>query len=190
MSRVVRSAVFLDRDGVLNVYLPGDYVKRPDELTLLPEAAGGVRALNALGLPLFVVSNQQGVAKGLMSAGDLDRVDTALHAALQAQGAHIEKSYYCPHGVAQACPCRKPKAGLLLRAAEENDLDLAHSFFIGDTETDAQAARSAGVQHFVLVLSGKHNAREVAHDLALFPVPPDFVAPDLAAAAAWIATQV
>lgn len=190
MSAGRRRAVFLDRDGVLNVYLPGDYVKRPEELVLLGEAAAGVRALNALGLPVFVISNQQGVAKGLMSAADLDRVDAALHAALAAAGARVERSYYCPHGASEACACRKPLPGLLLQAAADHDLDLAGSFFVGDTETDAQASRAAGVGHFVLVLSGKHRGEEVARDLALFPTPPDFVAPDLPVAAQWIATRL
>lgn len=186
---MTRPAVFLDRDGVLNVYLPGDYVKSPEELTLLPGAAAAVRALNTLGLPLFVISNQQGVAKGLMSPDDLRRVDDALHAALAAAGGRIERSYYCPHAAAESCACRKPKAGLLLQAAQENGIDLARSFFVGDTETDAQAARAAGVGHFVLVLTGKHAAGEAARDPRLFPHPPDFVAPDLAAAAAWIAAR-
>lgn len=186
MSRGTRAAVFLDRDGVLNVYLPGDYVKRPDELRLLPGAAAAVRALNEAGLPVFVISNQQGVAKGLMSPDDLDRVDAALHARLAAEGGQIEKSYYCPHGVAEACSCRKPQAGLILQAAEEHRIDIARSFFVGDTETDAQAARAAGVGRFVLALSGKHRDEAVTHDRARFPTPPDFVAPDLAAAARWI----
>ncbi len=185
-----RRAVFLDRDGVLNVYLPGDYVKRPDELRLLPDAAAGVRALNALDMPIFVISNQQGVAKGRMSRDDLNRVDAALYEALHAAGGRIEKSYYCPHGSAENCACRKPKAGLLLQAAEENGLDLARSFFVGDTETDAQAARAAGVGRFVLALTGKHPDEAVVRDPALFPTPPDFVAANLSAAADWITAQV
>ena len=189
MSRSSRPAVFLDRDGVLNVYLPEAYVRSPRDLRLLPGAAEGVRRLNAAGLPVFVISNQQGVAKGLMSAEDLGQVDTALHAALAAAGARIERSYYCPHGAAENCACRKPRAGLLLQAAEENGIDLAASFFVGDTETDAQAARAAGVGHFVLALSGKHPEATAADDPARFPVPPDFVAPDLAVAAEWIVSR-
>nr|CAA9236290.1 hypothetical protein AVDCRST_MAG63-1207 [uncultured Armatimonadetes bacterium] len=185
-----RSAVFLDRDGVLNVYLPGDYVKRPDELRLIPGAARGVRALNEAGLPAFVISNQQGVAKGLMTGDDLVRVDAALHDALGRLGARVERSYYCPHAAADACACRKPKAGLILQAAEEHDLDLAGSFFVGDTETDQEAARAAGVGTFVLVLTGKHPHAAASDDRALFATPPDHVSPDLAAAAAWIAARV
>jgi D-glycero-D-manno-heptose 1,7-bisphosphate phosphatase len=180
-----RPAVFLDRDGVLNVYLPGAYVRTPDELQLLPGAADAVRRFNEAGFPVFVISNQQGVAKGLMSAEDLSSVDTRLHDSVRAAGGQIKRSYYCPHASAEACDCRKPKAGLLLRAAAENDLDLAASVFIGDTETDAAAARTAGVGTFILVLTGKHLDAAVADDAVSFPLPPDFVASDLSTAADW-----
>ena len=186
-----RRAVFLDRDGVLNVYLPGDYVKTPDDLILLPGAGRAVRALNDSGFAVFVISNQQGVAKGLMTSDDLRRVDDSLREKLrqESSGAVIAASYYCPHAAADACACRKPQAGLILQAAEEHGIDLAASFFVGDTDTDARAARSAGVGAFVLVLTGKYRDAAIAGDGALFPTPPDFVAPDLSAAAEWIVAR-
>lgn len=187
MPEELRPAVFLDRDGVLNAYLPEDYVKTPDELRLLPGAGGAVARLNALGLPVYVISNQQGVAKGLMSSDDLARVDVALHEGVRAAGGHIERSYYCTHHKDDACACRKPLPGLLRRAAEENGLDLSASFFVGDTPSDAKAARAAGVRSFVLVLSGQTKSAEAASDPALFPTPPDHVAADLPAAVLWIA---
>jgi D-glycero-D-manno-heptose 1,7-bisphosphate phosphatase len=180
-----RPAVFLDRDGVLNVYLPGAYVRTPDELRLLSGAADAVRRFNDAGFPVYIISNQQGVAKGLMSAEDLSTVDATLHESVRAAGGQIERSYYCPHASAEDCDCRKPKAGLLLRAATENDIDLAASVFIGDTETDAAAARAAGVGTFILVLTGKHPDASIADDRTRFPIPPDYVASDLAAAADW-----
>jgi D-glycero-D-manno-heptose 1,7-bisphosphate phosphatase len=184
---MARPAAFLDRDGVLNAYLPGDYVKTPEELTLLPGAADAVKRLNDLGYPVFVISNQQGVAKALMTDVDLARVNAKLNAAVRGAGGEIEHTYYCTHHKDDACACRKPNAGMLLCAAEENDLDLPASIFIGDTETDAQAARAAGVGTFVLVLSGKFAGRpEAAQDTSRFPTPPDFVAPDLAEAVTWI----
>lgn len=187
-----RPAVFLDRDGVLNVLLRGDYVKRPDELALVPGAGAGVQRLNALGLPVFVISNQQGVAKGLMSPADLQGVDAVLRERLVAEmpGARLDASYYCPHGAADECDCRKPRPGLLLRAAREHDLDLARSFFVGDAPTDALAARAAGVGHFILVLSGTFTDPDEAAQSGRFPVAPDFVAPDLPAAARFIAEAI
>ena len=174
-----RRAVFLDRDGVLNVYLPGDYVKTPEELILLPGVAEAIRLLNAAYLPVYIISNQQGVAKGLMTPADLDAVDAALHERLAAENAFITRSYYCPHPSSAGCDCRKPRPGLILRAAADHNLDLAASVFIGDTETDAQSARAAGVGHFILVLTGKHPDAAIAADPNAFPVPPDYVAPDL-----------
>ena len=175
-----RPAIFLDRDGVLNVYLPGDYVKSPGELTLLPGAAQAVRAINHTGVPVFIISNQQGVAKGLMTLEDLHHVDEALKINLaESAGAHVEQSYYCPHAKSANCDCRKPQAGMILQAAREHGIALLASVFIGDTETDAQAARAAGVGAFVLVLTGKYK------NAADFPEPVDFVAADLGEAVTW-----
>ena len=171
-------AIFLDRDGVLNVYLPGDYVKTPEELTLIPGVAEAVRTLNEAGYPVFVISNQQGVAKGLMTPEDLTTVSNALRDRLADAGATITQSYYCPHA-SGSCDCRKPKPGMLLRAAAEYGIDLAASVFIGDTETDAEAARAAGVGRFFLVLSGKFQDPTVAEDSKRFPIPPDGVYPSL-----------
>jgi D-glycero-D-manno-heptose 1,7-bisphosphate phosphatase len=171
-------AVFLDRDGVLNVYLPGDYVKTPAELALIPGVAEAVRALNEAGYPVFVISNQQGVAKGLMSTEELTVVSEALTNRLAAAGATITQSYYCPHA-SGSCDCRKPKPGMLLCAADEHGIDLAASVFIGDTETDSEAARAAGVGRFLLVLSGKFQDPAVAADPKRFPIPPDGVYPTL-----------
>ena len=181
-----RRAVFLDRDGVLNVYLPGDYVKSPKELILLRGAAEAVRLLNDANLPVYIISNQQGVARGVMTEADLEAVDHALHAGVSAEGGRIERSYYCTAPSSANHPDRKPGPGMILRAAAEHHLDLAASMFIGDTETDAEAARAAGVGHFVLVLTGKHSHSAAGEDISLFPVRPDYIAPDLKAAAEWI----
>ncbi|MEI6432749.1 MAG: HAD-IIIA family hydrolase, partial [bacterium] len=86
---IMRPAVFLDRDGVLNVYLPEDYVKTPEELVLLPHVAEAVRRFNEAGYPVFVISNQQGVSKGVMTDADLTAIDAALHARLAAEHAFI-----------------------------------------------------------------------------------------------------
>lgn len=187
---MARPAVFLDRDGVLNRYLPGDYVKTPEELELLPGAGTAVARLNAFGYSVYVISNQQGVAKGLMTSSDLDLVDAKLHAGVTECGGTIERSYYCTEHKDSKSTYRKPEPGMILQAAQEYDLDLSRSVFVGDTETDAQAARAAGVGAFVLVLSGKFAGRpEVVHDGKRFPTPPDAVCADLPEAVAWIANH-
>ena len=180
-------AVFLDRDGVLNKYLPGDYVKSVDELHVLPGAAQAVGRLCGLGLPVFIISNQQGVAKGVMTEGDLSAIDAALRDELGREAGVIAQSYYCIHPASANSSHRKPRPGMILQAAREHNIDLAGSFFVGDTDTDAQAARAGGVGHFVLVLSGKYAGdASVAQDTSVFSVPPDFVARDLSEAADWI----
>jgi D-glycero-D-manno-heptose 1,7-bisphosphate phosphatase len=143
---VSRRTVFLDRDGTLNVKAPeGDYIRSPDQVVLLPGVADGVRRLNEAGMRLVVVSNQRGVARGLMTLDDLAAVQRRLADLLAEHGARIDRSYYCPHGVGE-CDCRKPLPGLLLQAARDDpDVDLGNAVVIGDAESDVGAAAAVGV---------------------------------------------
>jgi D-glycero-D-manno-heptose 1,7-bisphosphate phosphatase len=137
-------AVFLDRDGTLNVKADeGDYITRPADLVLLPGAAYAVRRLNDAGVPVFVVTNQRGVARGLMSHDDLDAVHVRLADLLREVGASVRGTYTCVHGHGQ-CECRKPLPGLLHQAATEHGLDLAHCAMVGDAASDVAAGRAAG----------------------------------------------
>lgn len=170
----MRRAVFLDRDGVLNVYLPGDYAKTPDELVVIPGVGGVVQRLRDAGYLAILISNQQGVAKGLMTQADLEAVTEKLRAEVP-----LDAIYYCPHLKSEACPCRKPKPGMLLQAAREHRIDLARSVFLGDTPTDAQAAHAAGVP-FVLILTGQTQTAQS------FSQPTAYIAPSLADAAEWV----
>ncbi len=167
-------AVFLDRDGVLNAYLPGDYAKTPDELLVLPGVGAAVQKLRAAGYLTILISNQQGVAKGLMTPADLEAVTAKLRAAVP-----LDAVYYCPHLKSEDCACRKPRPGMLLAAAREHAIDLAASVFIGDTPTDAQAAQAAGVP-FVLVLTGQ------TKDATGFSPTPKAIAPTLSEAVEWV----
>jgi len=170
-------AVFLDRDGVLNVYLPGDYAKTPEALVIQPGAGEAVVRLQAAGFKTILISNQQGVGKGLMTEADLAAVTAKLQAAVP-----LDAVYYCPHLKSAECSCRKPKPGMLLQAAAEHEIDLTRSFFIGDTPTDAQAAAAAGVA-FLLVLTGQTQSAEG------FPLSPAAVVENLASAADWILSR-
>lgn len=170
----MRRAVFLDRDGVLNVYLPGDYAKTPEQLVVQPGVAQAVEWLRSAGFLTVLISNQQGIGKGIMTLSDLEAVTQKLRASVV-----LDAVYYCPHLKEEACACRKPKPGMLLQAAQEHGISLAESYFIGDTPTDAEAAHAAGVP-FVLVLTGQTTAAEG------FSPKPAFVAHTLHDAAAWI----
>jgi D-glycero-D-manno-heptose 1,7-bisphosphate phosphatase len=136
-----RAAVFLDRDGVLNRRPPPhQYITSVEALQILPGVAGAVASLRRNGFVPMVVSNQRGVARGLVSREMLTDIERRLGEA----GVEIEEFYYCTHDLDDACDCRKPRPGLLLRAAHDHSLDLQASVMIGDDESDMEAGRAAG----------------------------------------------
>jgi D-glycero-D-manno-heptose 1,7-bisphosphate phosphatase len=144
-------AVFLDRDGTINVKAPeGEYITRPEQLQLLAGAAEGIRMLNRAGVPVAVITNQRGIALGRMSETDLMTVHTRLRELLSEQDASIDAIFYCPHekGV---CACRKPGTLLLRRARGFLGLaTLQHTVMIGDSCSDVEAGRRAGARTVLL----------------------------------------
>lgn len=161
--------VLLDRDGTLNRKAPeGDWVKRVEELELLPGAARAVRRLNDAGIPVAVVSNQRGVAVGLIAPDELERIHAALAERLAAEGARLDAIYHCPHERGE-CDCRKPQPGLLVRAAADFDVPLAETAMVGDSDSDVEAGRRAGAATVQLLPAGE-------------PSQADLTAPDVAAA--------
>jgi D-glycero-D-manno-heptose 1,7-bisphosphate phosphatase len=153
------AAVFLDRDGTLNV-LKG-YISEPDAIELLDGAADAVRRINEKGYLAVLATNQPVVARGACTIETLDRIHCRLEDLLGAQGAYLDGLYFCPHhpdkGFAGEnplykvdCACRKPKPGMLLRAAEEMNIDLSASYMVGDAPTDVQTARNAGCRPVLL----------------------------------------
>jgi D-glycero-D-manno-heptose 1,7-bisphosphate phosphatase len=167
-----QAAVFLDRDGVINRKAPeGDYVKSWAEVELLPGAARAVALLSGRGLPLFVVTNQRGVALGRMTEAALDDITARLHAALAEAGGWIRGVYTCTHDRDAGCDCRKPRPGLILRAAAEHGLDLSRSWMVGDRESDVKAGLAAGCRTILIGAGGTEEvgvetaAHERARDL-------------------------
>jgi D-glycero-D-manno-heptose 1,7-bisphosphate phosphatase len=160
----LRRAAFLDRDGVLNAS-PGEheYVRASEELQLLEGAASAVRRLHEAGWVPVVVSNQRGVARGLVTWETLREIEEILVAEAGCPIAF----YYCPHDHADRCSCRKPAPGLLVRAAEDLGLDLARSVMIGDSESDIEAGRAAGARTILIAPAGTETkADAVAASLA------------------------
>ena len=151
--------MFLDRDGVLIEEV--EYLARPEQIRLIPGAAAAVRRANRAGWRVVVVSNQSGVARGLFPESVLSDIHRTISARLfEEAGAVIDGFYYCPHhptegqgGYRMECECRKPKPGMLLRAAGELGIDLAESWMIGDRLTDLQAGAAAGCRT-ILVRTG------------------------------------
>lgn len=147
-------AVFLDRDGVLNVDV--DYLYRIEDLHWITEAPQALACLANLGYKLFVVTNQSGIARGYYTVAEMQRLHTYMQQELHKYGAQIEKFYYCPHHkegkvakYAIECDCRKPKPGMLLQAMEEYAIDKEQSFLIGDSKRDIEAAQAAGIQGYL-----------------------------------------
>lgn len=160
--------VFLDRDGTINVKAAaGEYIRSPADLVLLPGAAKAVAALNAAGLRTVLVTNQRWLSEGSADPASYAAVHERLEQLLADEGARLDAAYHCPHASA-SCDCRKPAAGLLLRAAREQGLDLARSVMIGDTEGDVRAGRAAGAATVLLRrgVGDTYGADAVAEDLA------------------------
>lgn len=151
----LRPAVFLDRDGTLNV--EKHYLHRVEDWEWIPGCVAAIRGLNQAGVPVFVVTNQAGIARGLYTEHDLARLHDFVQADLATAGARIDGFYHCPHHPEFAsridCECRKPRPGMLTRAAGDHRIDLARSWMIGDRETDLEAARACGANP-ILVETG------------------------------------
>ncbi|HEY3187460.1 MAG TPA: HAD family hydrolase [Solirubrobacteraceae bacterium] len=184
-----RPAVFIDRDGTLTEEV--GYVNHPQRLNLLPRSAAAVRRLNEAGIAAVVATNQAGLARGYFTEEVMNAVNQRLVGELKRAGAHLDGLYVCPHHPTEGmpplradCDCRKPKPGLLLRAAKELDLDLAASTIVGDKASDLAVARPVGARG-VLVLTG-YGLGEWEYGRAHFAVAPDHVAADLLDAVEWI----
>ncbi len=140
-----RPAVILDRDGVINRKPPrAEYVRRWEEFEWLPGTLEALRLLRETGYRIIVVSNQAGIARGMMSEADLEAIHQRMRAEVEASGGRIDGVYYCPHGWKEGCGCRKPKPGLLFEAQRDFAIDLTKTVCVGDDERDEQASRAAG----------------------------------------------
>jgi D-glycero-D-manno-heptose 1,7-bisphosphate phosphatase len=184
------SAVFLDRDGVINDQTA--FVNTPDDFQLIPGSAPAIRRLNEAGIPVVVVTNQGGIAFGYLTEADLAAIHERMADLLAEECAHVDKIYFCPHyptgtipEYTKECPDRKPGTGMLERARDELGINLRKSVLIGDAPTDILAGNRAGCVT-ILVRSGRTegqieadpNASQADLELAA----PDFVRTDLWAA--------
>ncbi|HYC26679.1 MAG TPA: HAD family hydrolase [Nitrososphaerales archaeon] len=181
-------AVFVDRDGVLNdlVYNPEDgQLSSPftaGQLRVFPYVPDAVRTIKALGFQVIVISNQPGVAKKQFTLTELEKMNEKIRRALKKGGTSFDAEYYCLHHPSASiakyravCDCRKPKPGLLLRAARERDLDLGRSYFVGDALMDVQAGRAAGCTTILVGHLNTFLTKKMEEEKAT----PDFMAPSL-----------
>jgi D-glycero-D-manno-heptose 1,7-bisphosphate phosphatase len=183
-------AVFLDRDGTL--VEEAGYLDRLDRLVFFPYSVDAVRVLNQAGFAVVIVTNQAGIARGIVRESFVAEAHRAIAEKLAAGGARIDAFYYCPHyptGVVEqyrrACDCRKPQPGLLHRAAADLAIDLARSFVVGDRWHDIAAGRAVGART-VLVRTGLGRSDESAPEPG---TTADVIVDTLADASAWILDQ-
>ncbi|WP_310604956.1 HAD-IIIA family hydrolase [Anaerosporobacter sp.] len=156
-----QKAVFLDRDGTINKYV--GFLKNKEELELIDGVAGAIKKINRSGYLCIVVTNQSVISRGEVTYGELEEINNKMETLLGLQGAYIDGLYYCPHHPHKGydgevvelkidCGCRKPKPGMLVKAAEDFNIDMGGSFMVGDSENDVKTGVSAGCKS---VLIGK-----------------------------------
>lgn len=146
-------AIFLDRDGTINKYV--GFLRNIDDFELLPDVAEAIKAVNASGYLAIVVTNQPVIARGEVTVSELQEIHNKMETLLGVEGAYLDAIYYCPHHPHKGyegevpelkieCECRKPKPGMILKAAEEFNIDLSQSWMVGDGENDIKAGAAAG----------------------------------------------
>src|SRR3989344_404469 len=140
-----QKVIFLDRDGVINKKPPkADYIKTWEEFEFLPGVIEAIKKMTGSGYDIYLITNQPGIARGIMQKKDLDQIHQNMQEELGKNGAKIKAIYACLHNWDDGCECRKPQPGLLFQAARENHLDLTKSIFIGDDPRDQLAGQAAG----------------------------------------------
>lgn len=137
--------MFLDRDGVINRRIVGDYVRHWKDFHILDGVLDAVARLNAAGYRTPIVTNQRGIAIGRASAAEVAELHRKLGEAAAAHGARLDEFFVCPHDYADGCPCRKPRPGLLDQAHAAAPVDWARSYLVGDSDSDIEAGRRRGL---------------------------------------------
>ncbi len=193
ISHKKKPAVFLDRDGTINEQM--GYINHLCRFVLLPGVGDAIRMLNEKNIPVIVVTNQSGLARGYFPPELIDDVHKKMTDELALSGAHIDKIYICPHHpeakeekYREACNCRKPKPGMLYRAAEELEIDLSKSFVVGDRWSDIGSANAVGAVP-ILVRTGYGRGDEQFIGPQQL-VQPEFTAEDLKEAVTWILNAI
>ncbi len=181
----MNKAVFLDRDGTIVEDV--GYLNNPQQLKFIPGSIEAIKKLNEASYKVVVITNQAGVARGLITEDMLQTIDKTLHKWLLNGGAHLDGIYYCPHhpehGVhpyKQECECRKPHPGLIKKAEKDLDIDLSQSWMIGDKYSDMLDGKRAGTKTiFVTSGRGQEEKKKIKEK-------PDHIAENLAAAVDWL----
>lgn len=160
----MKPTLFLDRDGVLNLRPPDDYVKTPAEFVPAPGAADAVALLAGHFARIVVVTNQAGIGKGRMSAADLEAVHAVLRDVVARAGGRIDGIYHCPHRQEEGCDCRKPSVGMALQAQRDfPDIDFAQAWMVGDSASDMAFGQSLGMK--TVLIAGKFEEADLLAEM-------------------------
>ncbi len=185
MAEVLRKALFLDRDGTINLD-PG-YISQPAAVQLLPGAASAVRRAKDAGYLIAVISNQSGVGRGLIQADILPKINARVNELLQAEaGASVDYFACCTHHPDELCRCRKPLPRLIYEAQAALNIDLGKSAMVGDRLTDIATGKAAPVGATVLVRTGDGCEQEKLLEQKPADEAPDFIAEDISGAVDWL----
>lgn len=189
-----RAGVLLDRDGTVSC--EKGYINHVDRFALYPKTAKAIRLLNDANIPVVLITNQAGVARGYFPFEVVDLVHQKMNQLLLDEGnAKLDGIYYCPHhkdGIVEpyniSCDCRKPNTGLVERAALDLDIDLSSSFMVGDKISDVELAKNVGASG-ILVKTG-YGRGELEYFQDRWTVQPDYIAEDLYEAVKWILNKM
>lgn len=187
MNAKADKVVFLDRDGVINQDSE-HYIKSWAEFKFLPGSLKALRALYENDFTTILITNQSAINRRIITVDTLEDIHSRMKSAIESAGGRIKDIFYCPHAPADACDCRKPKAGLILKAIQRYNIDLVSACMVGDNAKDIECARNAGCDKTLLVKTG--NGLSAREALARRHIFPDYVAADLLDAAKWIIARL
>lgn len=171
---MTKRAVFLDRDGTMAKDVK--YCSCPEDFELFPSTARAIKLLNEHGFKVIVVTNQSGIARGYFTEETLAQIHEKMKGELAKEGAWVDDIYYCPHHPGDNCDCRKPKPKLVLQAAKKHDIDLNHSFVVGDLPLDIDMGKAVGCKTILLLDSPQEDMN----------ISPDYIASDLLEATQYV----
>ncbi len=175
------NTIFLDRDGT--IIEEKDFIKTPDEIEFLPGSIEAIKILKELGYKIIVISNQSGIGRGILTEEMVNRVNKSFLGRLKKENAEIDALYFCPHSPEENCDCRKPRIGLIMKAVEEQKLDLKETVVIGDKLSDVELGKKVGAKT-VLVLTGY--GKKEADKAKVSSIKPDYITDNLYKAVNWL----
>jgi len=177
-------AVFIDRDGTINVNV--EYLDNPDRFQMYVGVAEGIKLLKDNGFKIIVITNQSGIARGYFPEKTLEKIHEKMEKELLKKGAALDAIYYCPHHPDDNCDCRKPNTGLFKKAVKDFDVDTSRSFVIGDMMADIEAGHRMGLK--TILVPEKKDL--VEKEMKESKIKPDLVCDDFYTGAIWIIDRI